>query len=151
MGGLPSPEPGPACRPDPAVLDGAALLYCDGRNTEAAIVLATVARGRGVPVLVEGERPRPHLDELLALADVVTGRALPRRPSGHPCEPTGQMPPPPPGVVWWGVVGCGVVFFFLVVGCGVVLGLSTLFLSGKYVLPLNSLALLHLKPFCTAN
>ena len=42
-----------------AVLDGAALVYFDGRLTEAAVVLAAAARERGVPVLVEAERLRP--------------------------------------------------------------------------------------------
>ncbi len=42
-----------------AVLDGAALVYFDGRLTEAAVVLAAAARQRGVPVLVEAERLRP--------------------------------------------------------------------------------------------
>lgn len=40
-------------------LQGAALLYFDGRLTEAALVLAAAARARGVPVLVEAERLRP--------------------------------------------------------------------------------------------
>ncbi len=42
-----------------AVLEGAALVYFDGRLTEAAVVLAAAARERGVPVLVEAERLRP--------------------------------------------------------------------------------------------
>lgn len=42
-----------------AVLDGAALVYFDGRLTEAALVLAAAARERAVPVLVEAERLRP--------------------------------------------------------------------------------------------
>ena len=42
-----------------AVLDDAELVYFDGRLTEAALVLAAAARGRGVPVLVEAERLRP--------------------------------------------------------------------------------------------
>jgi len=56
---------------DPSMLDGASLLFCDGRNTLAATELARMARSRGIPVIVEGERARPHLDALLALADVV--------------------------------------------------------------------------------
>ncbi|GBF88471.1 hypothetical protein Rsub_01184 [Raphidocelis subcapitata] len=60
-----------------AALDGAALAYFDGRLTEAALRLARAARAAGVPVLVEGERLRPGLDELLAEADYVewTGEA----------------------------------------------------------------------------
>jgi len=41
------------------VLEGAALVYFDGRLTEAAVVLAAAAREQGVPVLVEAERLRP--------------------------------------------------------------------------------------------
>ena len=40
-------------------LQGASLVYFDGRLTEAALVLARAARARGVPVLVEAERLRP--------------------------------------------------------------------------------------------
>lgn len=43
----------------PQVLEGAALVYFDGRLTEAAVVLAAAARAAGVPVLVEAERLRP--------------------------------------------------------------------------------------------
>ncbi|KAK9845779.1 hypothetical protein WJX81_002155 [Elliptochloris bilobata] len=56
-------------------LDGAALVYFDGRLAEAALLLAEAARERGIPVLVEGERLRPGLDELLATADYVTTSA----------------------------------------------------------------------------
>ena len=57
------------------ILDGAALVYFDGRLAEAALLLAEAARARRVPVLVEGERLRPGLDELLAAADFVTTSA----------------------------------------------------------------------------
>lgn len=58
-----------------AVLDGAALVYFDGRLTEAAVVLAAAARERGVPVLVEAERLRPG--ELLILCCVLTFTVFP--------------------------------------------------------------------------
>jgi hypothetical protein len=62
-----------------AALDGAALVYFDGRLTEAALRLAAAARRSGVPVLVEGERLRPGLQDLLALADyVVTSANFPQ-------------------------------------------------------------------------
>ena len=54
-----------------AVLDGASLVYFDGRLTEAAVLLARAARATGVPVLVEAERLRPGLEQLLAEADFV--------------------------------------------------------------------------------
>lgn len=57
----------------------AALVYFDGRLTEAALVLAQAARARGVPVLVEAERLRPSLEALLAEADyVVTSAHFPQ-------------------------------------------------------------------------
>lgn len=60
-------------------LDGAALVYFDGRLTEAATLLAQAARDAGVPVLVEGERLRPGLQHLLQLADyVVTSAHFPQ-------------------------------------------------------------------------
>ena len=54
-----------------ALLSKASLVSFDGRLTEAAINVASAARQRGVPVLVEAERVRPHLEGLLPLADYV--------------------------------------------------------------------------------
>lgn len=47
------------------------VVYCDGRHTLAAADLASRAAAAGVPVVVEAERPRPHLDALLAHADLL--------------------------------------------------------------------------------
>ncbi|KAI8465093.1 MAG: PfkB-type carbohydrate kinase [Monoraphidium minutum] len=67
-----------------AALAGAALVYSDGRLTEAALLLARAARRRGVPVLVEGERLRPGLEDLLAEADyVVTSAHFPQEWTGE--------------------------------------------------------------------
>ena len=52
-------------------LDGAQLVYFDGRLTETAVLLARAARQQGVPVLVEAERLRPNLEVLLGEADYV--------------------------------------------------------------------------------
>lgn len=61
------------------LLSGAALVYFDGRLTEAALVVARAARAAGVPVLVEAERLRPNLELLLAEADyVVTSAHFPQ-------------------------------------------------------------------------
>jgi hypothetical protein len=60
-------------------LEGAALVYFDGRLTEAALLLARSARAAGVAVLVEGERLRPGLQDLLQEADfVVTSAHFPQ-------------------------------------------------------------------------
>ena len=70
----PGPEFAPKEMPAAAIdrlLDGAALCYFDGRLTEVAIEVAKVAKARGVPVLVEGERLRDNLPTLLAMGDYV--------------------------------------------------------------------------------
>ena len=80
--------PGEEMRPDElelgAALEGATLVYSDGRQPEVALALVREARARGVPVLVEAERLRPGLDALLALADcVVCSREFPCAWTGH--------------------------------------------------------------------
>ena len=61
------------------MLEGAALVFFDGRLAEAALKIAQSARSKGIPVLVEAERLRPGLNELLALADyVVTSATFPQ-------------------------------------------------------------------------
>ena len=53
------------------ILQDASLVYFDGRLTDCATLLAKAARERQVPVLVEAERPRAGLDELLQQADYI--------------------------------------------------------------------------------
>lgn len=53
------------------ILAGASLVYFDGRLTQAATQLAKAARSRGIAVLVEAERLRPGLEELLQEADYI--------------------------------------------------------------------------------
>ena len=61
------------------ILKSAALVYFDGRLTEAAIKLAKCAKQRHIPILVEAERLRPNLEALLLLADfVVTSKHFPQ-------------------------------------------------------------------------
>ena len=51
----------------------------DGRLSDAALRLARAADARGIPILVEAERVRPGLDELLSLATtVVTSQNFPQ-------------------------------------------------------------------------
>ena len=65
-------------------LQDAAVVYFDGRLTEAALLLAREARRRGIPVLVEGERLRPGLEDLLQEADyVVTSAHFPSNWTGE--------------------------------------------------------------------
>ena len=61
------------------MLEGASLVYFDGRLAEAALKIAQAARSRGIPILVEAERLRPCLNDLLALANfVVTSAKFPQ-------------------------------------------------------------------------
>jgi len=65
------------------VLQDASAVYFDGRLAEAALLLAKEAKMRGIPVLVEAERLRPGLDELLGQADyIVTSAKFPREWTG---------------------------------------------------------------------
>lgn len=83
--------PGPALDPkeitDPLLqdaLDGAALVYFDGRLTEAALLVAEAASTAGVPILVEAERLRPNLEKLLPYADyVITSETFPSSWTGE--------------------------------------------------------------------
>lgn len=69
-----------------AALQEAELVYFDGRLAEAAVVLARRAASLGVPILVEAERLRPGLDELLQEADfVVTSTHFPTDWTGESC------------------------------------------------------------------
>lgn len=71
--------PGDPLRPDELpteeldrILENAELVYFDGRLTEGALLLAERAKEMGKPMLVEAERLRPNLTELLMFADYVT-------------------------------------------------------------------------------
>lgn len=60
-------------------LDDADLLVLDGRHTRAAARMAREANMRGVPVLLDVERDRPHLRDVLPHADyIITNRSFPR-------------------------------------------------------------------------
>lgn len=59
----------------PKWLRGAALLLLDGRHPAAALHAAQCARAFDIPVLLDVERPRPGLRELLPLADYVVSSA----------------------------------------------------------------------------
>jgi sugar/nucleoside kinase (ribokinase family) len=77
--------PGPVTRPEELLgsavdrlLDGAALCCFDGRLADAALVLADAAQKKGIPILVEAEKPRDGLDALLERAtSVCTSASFP--------------------------------------------------------------------------
>ncbi|KAG6719209.1 hypothetical protein I3842_04G190500 [Carya illinoinensis] len=52
-----------------SALDGARIFYSDGRLHETALILAQEAVRRRIPILIEAERVREGLDDLLKLAD----------------------------------------------------------------------------------
>ncbi|CAL9071619.1 unnamed protein product [Musa textilis] len=54
-----------------SALDGASLAYFDGRLWETALVVAQEASRRRIPILIDAERPREGLDDLLNLATYV--------------------------------------------------------------------------------
>ncbi|GAB5032006.1 pfkb-type carbohydrate kinase family protein [Nannochloropsis oceanica] len=67
----------------PSLLDGVDFLHLDGRNTLAAIKLARLSRERGIPVMLDAEKDRPHLKELVPLCDfLVTNTAFPKTFTG---------------------------------------------------------------------
>lgn len=60
------------------MLEGASLLVLDGRLTLAAIALAKCANEMHIPVLLDVERERPYIRELLPLANyIITNRTYP--------------------------------------------------------------------------
>ncbi|KAK7267482.1 hypothetical protein RIF29_20156 [Crotalaria pallida] len=54
-----------------SALDGARIVYFDGRLYETALVVAQEAVRKNIPILIDAERPREGLDDLLKLADYV--------------------------------------------------------------------------------
>ena len=53
------------------LLAKASILVLDGRHAEASLAVAKCAKSRGIPILVDAEKPRPLLDQILKLADIV--------------------------------------------------------------------------------
>lgn len=72
-----------------SLLDGARIVYLDGRLYETAIVVAKEAANRNIPILVDAERLREGLDDLLDLADyVVCSSKFPLAWTGAPSFPS---------------------------------------------------------------
>ncbi|KAJ8903849.1 hypothetical protein NDN08_000382 [Rhodosorus marinus] len=60
-------------------LEEADHLHLDGRHTLAAIEIAKLAIERGVPISLDVEKDRPHIRELLPLADfIITNQRYPK-------------------------------------------------------------------------
>ncbi|CAN0026701.1 unnamed protein product [Pylaiella littoralis] len=68
----------------PKLLDGVAVVHLDSRHTQAAVVLATYANQRNIPVVLDAEKDRPFLRDLLPLADfIICNRNFPQAFTGR--------------------------------------------------------------------
>ncbi|XP_051120461.1 ribokinase isoform X2 [Andrographis paniculata] len=75
-----------------AALDGACLVYFDGRLHETALVVAQEASRRGIPILIDAERKREGLDDLLNLSTyVVCSAKFPQAWTGAPSVPSSLL------------------------------------------------------------
>ncbi|EYU46377.1 hypothetical protein ABFS82_04G047700 [Erythranthe guttata] len=72
-----------------AALDGARLVYFDGRLHETALVVAREAACKGIPILIDAERKREGLDDLLSLSSyVICAAKFPQAWTGAPSVPS---------------------------------------------------------------
>lgn len=84
VNGTGSPDLGAAARAvlDGGALDGATAVLVDGHHLGAAVPVAAAARGRGVPVALDGGSWKPGLGDLLAHVDHAVLSADFRLPDG---------------------------------------------------------------------
>ncbi|KAL7084355.1 hypothetical protein ACP275_14G219300 [Erythranthe tilingii] len=72
-----------------AALDGARLVYSDGRLHETALIVAHEATRRGIPILIDAERKREGLDDLLNLSNyAICSAKFPQEWTGAPSVPS---------------------------------------------------------------
>nr|GEV14962.1 ribokinase-like isoform X1 [Tanacetum cinerariifolium] len=87
-----SPPMIPDDLPNSSLLDalaGVKLVYFDVRLPETALVVAHEANRKNIPILIDAERPREGLDDLLNLSDyVVCSAKLPQAWTGAPSVPS---------------------------------------------------------------
>lgn len=87
-----SPPMIPDDLPNSSLLDalaGVKLVYFDVRLPETALVVAHEANRKKIPILIDAERPREGLDDLLNLSDyVVCSAKLPQTWTGAPSVPS---------------------------------------------------------------
>ncbi|XP_073316562.1 uncharacterized protein [Primulina huaijiensis] len=70
-------------------LDGVKIVYFDGRLHETALVVAQEAARRGIPILIDAERKREGLDDLLSLSSyAVCSAKFPQAWTGAPSVPS---------------------------------------------------------------
>ncbi|KAK4408185.1 Myosin-6 [Sesamum angolense] len=74
---------------DQTITGWARLVYFDGRLHETALVVAQEATRRGIPILIDAERKREGLDELLNLSSyVICSAKFPQAWTGAPSIPS---------------------------------------------------------------
>ncbi|KAJ7977139.1 Ribokinase, Carbohydrate kinase PfkB, Ribokinase-like protein [Quillaja saponaria] len=72
-----------------SALDKARILFLDGRSPETALVIAQEAVRKDIPILIDAERTREGLDDLLKLADyAVCSTKFPRAWTQAPSIPS---------------------------------------------------------------
>ncbi|GAY40206.1 hypothetical protein CUMW_050240 [Citrus unshiu] len=64
-----------------SALDGARILYLDGRLPDTAIIVAQEAARKNIPILIDTERQRERIDEFLKLASYAVWTEAPSVPS----------------------------------------------------------------------
>ncbi|XP_047963541.1 ribokinase-like isoform X4 [Salvia hispanica] len=68
-----------------AAVDGARLVYFDGRLHDTALVIGEQATRRGIPILIDAERRREGLDDLLSLSSyAICSAKFPQSWTGAP-------------------------------------------------------------------
>ncbi|XP_062148199.1 uncharacterized protein LOC133857095 isoform X2 [Alnus glutinosa] len=71
-----------------SALDGARIVYSDGRLHETALIVAQEAVRKSIPILIDAERIREGLDDLLKLADyAICSAKFPKAWTGAPSVP----------------------------------------------------------------
>ncbi|KAE7997913.1 hypothetical protein FH972_002504 [Carpinus fangiana] len=71
-----------------SAIDGARIVYLDGRLHETALIIAQEAVRKSIPILIDAERIREGLDDLLKLADyAICSAEFPKAWTGAPSIP----------------------------------------------------------------
>ncbi|KAL6968111.1 hypothetical protein U1Q18_033914 [Sarracenia purpurea var. burkii] len=72
-----------------SAFDGVRLVYFDGRLHETALVVAREANRRSIPILIDAEKKRDGLDDLLNFSDyVICSEKFPQEWTGAPSVPS---------------------------------------------------------------
>ncbi|XVE78020.1 hypothetical protein DITRI_Ditri13aG0110500 [Diplodiscus trichospermus] len=75
-----------------SAVNGANMVYFDGRLHETALVIAKEAASKNIPILVEAERKREGLDDLLSFASyAICSAKFPQAWTGAPSVPSALL------------------------------------------------------------